>query len=73
MSRVETYGLAAEGMFMSGIKVGDTVRLKSGGPAMMVNSIGDDWGGVKVATCEWFDTKQSPQEKSFALTSLEIA
>ncbi len=32
------------------LKIGDTVRLKSGGPQMTVNSIEDN-----VIKCQWFD------------------
>lgn len=43
---------------MSEIKVGDTVRLKSGGPLMTVEEIGDysvDGDGPMKASCTWFD------------------
>ncbi len=47
------------------LQPGDTVRLKSGGPLMTVDSInGEDvW-------CEWFDEKKNPQSKSFRLHTL---
>jgi uncharacterized protein YodC (DUF2158 family) len=45
---------------------GDTVRLKSGGPLMTVNSVNTD-GEV---WCEWFDKTDKPQAKSFAINSL---
>lgn len=45
---------------------GDTVRLKSGGPLMTVQSIqrdGDVW-------CEWFNEKEEPKSQGFKATSL---
>ena len=36
------------------LKVGDVVRLKSGGPAMTIENI-DTYGKGKGATCTWFD------------------
>jgi uncharacterized protein YodC (DUF2158 family) len=41
-------------------KPGDTVRMKSGGPLMTVDSINNEelW-------CEWFDEKNQPQSRSF--------
>lgn len=54
------------------IKVGDKVRLKSGGPNMMVDHVGPEYdGGPDRAWCEWFDEKRHPQKKDFALTSVE--
>lgn len=35
-------------------EVGQTVRLKSGGPLMTVSSVGDDYG-VPTVWCVWFD------------------
>jgi len=42
-------------------KPGDTVKMKSGGPLMTVDSFSDD-GDV---WCEWFDDKNEPQGRSF--------
>lgn len=41
-------------------EVGQTVRLKSGGPLMTINSINGDeiW-------CEWFNDKNQPQARAF--------
>jgi len=40
------------------IKAGGVVQLKSGGPYMTVNSVGDHYGTLS-AWCVWFDkTKQ---------------
>lgn len=56
------------------IQKGDMVRLKSGGPKMMVNDVGESGfgggGGIRV-WCEWFDDKDVPQAKDFAITSVE--
>ena len=57
---------------MSDIKEGDKVRLKSGGPTMMVDSVGEGWagGGLRVY-CEWFDEKNVPKTKDFNINSVE--
>jgi uncharacterized protein YodC (DUF2158 family) len=57
------------------IKKGDIVRLKSGGPKMMVDDIGEAGlgGGDLRVWCEWFNEKHVPQRKDFALTSVELA
>lgn len=57
------------------IKVGDIVRLKSGGPVMTVDEIGYEQGyegGPQSAWCEWFDDKKQPQRRAFKLTSLAL-
>jgi uncharacterized protein YodC (DUF2158 family) len=43
-------------------KVGQTVKLKSGGPLMTIDSINGE-----EATCEWFDSKQQIQVRTFGL------
>jgi uncharacterized protein YodC (DUF2158 family) len=56
------------------IQKGDKVRLKSGGPNMMVDDIGEGgWGsnGDTRVWCEWFDDKNVPQRKDFNLASVE--
>lgn len=55
------------------IAKGDMVRLKSGGPKMMVDEIRlDHEGGAHRVCCDWFDqTNWRPQRKEFALTNVE--
>lgn len=57
---------------MSDVKVGDVVKLKSGGPKMTVTSIEDHMGTPSVF-CEWFDEKNTQQSGVFALTSVKPA
>ena len=45
-------------------KTGDEVHHKSGGPKMVVKEYDPPEG--EDVTCEWFDSKGMPQEKSFA-------
>lgn len=52
------------------IKAGDVVQLKSGGPLMTVNTVGDNYG-TKTAWCAWFDGKKE-MKGTFPLTSLNI-
>jgi uncharacterized protein YodC (DUF2158 family) len=59
---------------MSAIKKGDAVMLKSGGPIMTVQSIGDyllSAGVEHGALCVWFD-ENKPMEKVFDIDGLEI-
>ncbi len=51
---------------MAQFQPGETVRLKSGGPLMTVQWLGND-GNV---WCEWFDDKQDHHSKGFKPTSL---
>jgi uncharacterized protein YodC (DUF2158 family) len=46
-------------------ELGETVRLRSGGPLMTVDSINGDeiW-------CEWFDDKNQPQARSYKAHTL---
>lgn len=48
------------------IKKGDTVRLKSGGPLMTVQSIADN-----EASCTWFDDKNNRKEGIFDPATLK--
>ncbi len=56
-------------------KKGDVVKLKSGGPRMTINDIGDyGYGGgdgFDQAKCTWFDEKNIIQEHLFTLEQLE--
>ncbi|WP_266032785.1 DUF2158 domain-containing protein [Brucella intermedia] len=59
------------------IKIGSTVKLKSGGPKMTVANI-DKYGYDEVlsANCDWFIEEKGAWKKEnglFPLTSLEIA
>jgi uncharacterized protein YodC (DUF2158 family) len=53
--------------FMSEIKAGDRVRLKSGGPTMTVSRLEDN--GLN-AVCGWFDGKKE-KLATFAVVMLE--
>lgn len=53
------------------IQAGDTAQLKSGGPIMTVNSVGDNYG-VMTAWCDWFDAKKQCNG-TFPVTSLRKA
>lgn len=55
---------------MSQFKVGDTVRLKSGGPVMTIVAIGQYRGSEK-AECQWFDGSKLVKE-TFPPDSLTI-
>jgi uncharacterized protein YodC (DUF2158 family) len=54
---------------MEGLKAGDVVRLKSGGPKMTVQGEGDFEGQI---LCQWFD-KGEVKIGSFPAVSLEAA
>ena len=51
-------------------KPGDQVRLKSGGPAMTIQTIAEH-NGRMTAWCQWFDGNK-PEGNRFDLTSLEF-
>lgn len=51
------------------LKVGDVVRLKSGGPAMTITVVGERYGTPTV-WCTWFDQKGS-QSGDFPPAALE--
>lgn len=58
---------------MSGeIKIGDVIRLKSGGPRMTVSEVDEDSGGTMSVWCEWFDEKNVAQRGTFSLTSVAL-
>jgi uncharacterized protein YodC (DUF2158 family) len=58
------------------IKAGSVVRLKSGGPKMTVDQVGEaSMSGVLSAWCSWFVQDKGPWKKDdgvFPLTSLEV-
>lgn len=54
---------------MSEIKLGDVVRLKSGGPLMTVITIPDH--GRRV-TCQWFSVENCAYEGQFPLAGLNV-
>jgi uncharacterized protein YodC (DUF2158 family) len=51
------------------IRTGDTVRLKSGGPAMAVQLVADD---RSMAYCTWFDGV-TLRTGAFSLKTLQVA
>jgi uncharacterized protein YodC (DUF2158 family) len=55
-------------------KRGDTVQLKSGGPKMTINDIGEyDYQDFQSALCDWFIQDKAPWKKekgTFPLHSL---
>ena len=52
------------------IKAGDTVQLKSGGPVMTADWVGDNYGVIS-AGCTWFTG--TPKEGTlFPVTSLKL-
>ncbi len=55
---------------MVDLKVGDVVRLKSGGPKMTIQEI-ETYDFGPGAACRWFDEKQSKMEV-FLLDTIEI-
>jgi uncharacterized protein YodC (DUF2158 family) len=52
-------------------KVGDIVRLRSGGPRMTVEVILPDMPGGPVVACSWFDENNQHHDRSFAPAALE--
>jgi uncharacterized protein YodC (DUF2158 family) len=54
-----------------GIKAGDVVQLKSGGPKMTVTKV-EEWMAVMRAHCEWF-VGDANKRGNFPLTSLKRA
>jgi len=54
---------------MSTFKVGDVVRLKSGGPEMTVKSVDDSCGEV---VCNWMDFRYRKQVDRFEIAQLDL-
>lgn len=48
------------------LKVGDTVRLKSGGPLMTIQ-----WCNAEECKCQWFDDKHKLQVGAFKVEQVE--
>jgi uncharacterized protein YodC (DUF2158 family) len=53
-------------------KAGDLVQLKSGGPKMVVEQVGEDFGRRKRVWCNWFDGNKKSSD-TFAPEQLKIA
>lgn len=56
-------------------KIGDTVRLKSGGPLMTISGIGKDSSltpNKDYWLCEWFDKTQKTHVQSFHKAMLKV-
>lgn len=54
-------------------KVGETVRLKSGGPLMTVTGFGKDAKGTERVNCSWFDKTNSEQTATFPPDAIEAS
>lgn len=55
------------------LKLGDVVRLRSGGPHMTISEIGKyGYDDVEKFKCRWFDDKHKPTELIFAYEELEL-
>jgi uncharacterized protein YodC (DUF2158 family) len=52
-------------------EIGDKVRLKSGGPLMVIQNLGDYSPPKNGAECVWFDDKKVVQKKVFDTAVLE--
>lgn len=52
-------------------QVGDVVRLKSGGPAMTVTTVGNNMADVMSVWCVWFDQKAAQQNGTFPVGAVE--
>jgi len=51
-------------------KIGDLVKLKSGGPTMTVEDIGPNFAEETTVYCAWFDGKNMPQKANFPPAAL---
>ena len=56
---------------MTEFKPGDVVMLKSGGPKMTVDQIGDSASNREMVWCDWFEGNKKFND-SFPPTSLKI-
>ena len=61
---------------MSELKIGDVVRLKSGGPVMTIDDIDrltiSEKDAPLYAWVSWFDSKNNPHSGNYPITSLKI-
>jgi uncharacterized protein YodC (DUF2158 family) len=55
---------------MTSFAIGDTVQLKSGGPAMTIERMESDLGVLR-AHCQWFDQQGLIQHYFYSVTSLK--
>lgn len=53
------------------LKVGDVVRLNSGGPAMTIQRMGHGTDGTPTADCVWFE-ENKVQRDTFPLSVLTL-
>jgi uncharacterized protein YodC (DUF2158 family) len=56
--------------FMLSFQIGDTVELKSGGPAMTIARLESEMGVLR-AQCQWFDKNGTAQQHFYSVTSLK--
>ena len=54
-------------------KVGDAVRLKSGGAQMIVSKLFKSPEGREMVQCTWFDKKPREHRAAFVMDFLEVA
>jgi uncharacterized protein YodC (DUF2158 family) len=54
-------------------KVGDAVRLKSGGAQMIISKLFKSPEGRAMVQCTWFDKKPREHRAAFVMDSLEVA
>jgi uncharacterized protein YodC (DUF2158 family) len=64
---------AATGGTAMAFKVGDAVRLKSGGAQMIVSKLFKSPEGSEMVQCTWFDKKPREHRAAFVMDSLEVA
>jgi uncharacterized protein YodC (DUF2158 family) len=64
---------AATGGTAMAFKVGDAVRLKSGGAQMIVSKLFKSPEGREMVQCTWFDKKPREHRAAFVMDSLEAA
>ena len=65
--------VAGDGMIEIKFKFGDAVRLKSGGPRMLVSDPMADWRIGNKVQCDWLDDEGKNQSHDFDWKMLEPA